>query len=343
MDAEFFEQMKPRFLSPQEEQKPSPDDPYPNVPSELKALHQWVLWKAEVRNGKQTKIPKQVSGENAKSDTPATWTDYTSGIMALRTGRFSGIGFVFTSEDVYIGIDLDNCIVDGKVQPWAKEIIDKLQPIAYMEVSPSGNGIKIWTRAKLPSKMKHKHYLNIKTGEAIEAYDTGRFFTVTGRGKYAIGDGQAACDWLVKKYLKKDKPAPAPAPVPMKDTLDTSDITQLIESSRQSHKFLALMRGDTTGYGSHSEADLGLVSLLCFWTQDARHLDAIFRQSGLYRSKWDEKHRARDGATYGEMTIEKAIAENRETYTRAKPKKQRKRRHTFYEARARRRRYGKQR
>ena len=342
MDADFWEQMNPRFLTPGPEQshKTTSDDPYPSVPSELKALRQWVMWKAEVRNGKPTKIPKQVTGGNAKTDTPGTWTDYSSVITASRTGKFDGIGFVFTAGDLYAGFDLDDCIIDGKAQPWAIEIIDKFKGSAYTEVSPSGKGIKIWTRAKLPPDAKNKVYLQGNTGAAIEAYDSVRYFTVTGCGKYAIGDGQDAVDWLVAKYLKKDTPTTTPARPPVKDTRNTSEIKRLIENSRQRAKFSALMQGnwEGQGYGSHSEADIGLISLLCFWTQDTRHLDAIFRQSGLYRPKWDEKHRG-DGATYGEMTIEKALSQSRETYTPRQPTRRRPR-DSFYKARAKRRRYG---
>lgn len=330
--------------------QPAPIDPFPAVPAELKKLCQWVMWKAEMRNGKSKKIPKQITGENAKSNDASTWTDYQSVIESLQKDhakayrlddrRFDGISFVFTPNDLYTGIDLDNCIVDGKLQPWVKEILDRLQGVAYIEVSPSGKGIKIWTRAKLPAKAKHKVYIDTATGEAIEAYDKSRFFTVTGRGKYAIADGQDAIDWIVAKYLKQDTPA-TPARPPINDTRDIADIKQLIDNSRQRGKYHALMQGnwEGQGYGSHSEADIGLISLLCFWTQDTRHLDAIFRQSGLYRPKWDEIHRG-DGATYGEMTIEAALSQSRETYTPPQPKTRRRRRDSFYEKRAKRRRYG---
>ena len=87
MDAEYFEQKKPRFLKPNEVEKPDANDPYPSVPSELKALPQWVMWKAEMRDGKQTKIPKQVSGENAKTNTPATWTDYQAVCRSTANGQ----------------------------------------------------------------------------------------------------------------------------------------------------------------------------------------------------------------------------------------------------------------
>ena len=145
-----------------------------------------------------------------------------------------------------------------------------------------------WTRAKLPSGAKHKVYINPNTDEAIEAYDTGRYFTVTGCGKFAIGDGQASVDWLVAKYLKKDAhPATSPARPPVKDTHDTSEIKQLIDNSRQRAKFNALMAGnwEGQGYGSHSEADDGTYLSLnrILDTRTRATLDAIYRQSELYR------------------------------------------------------------
>ena len=336
MDAEYFEQ--------NEVEKPDANDPYPRVPSELKALPQWVMWKEEVRNAKPTKIPKQVTGENAKTNTPATWTDYQAVCEALRTGRFDGIGFVFTAEDEYTGTDLDDCIIDGVVQPWAKEIIGKFQSSAYMEESPRKHGIKMWTRAKLPAEAKHKVYLQGNTGAAIEAYDRGRYFTVTGKGRYAIGDGQEAVNWLFEKYLKPE-PQPTPTPTPKTtppatptESRTEAEIIRLIEGSKQGAKFKAFMAGDFQGHGSHSEADLALIGVMTFWTRDALILDSIFRKSALYRPKWDEKHRA-DGATYGEMTIETALSEVKETYTQPQRKTRRRRRTSFYQTRAKRRRY----
>ena len=336
MDADFWEQMNPRFLTPPEEtQTPATDDPYPNVPAELKQRRQWLVWREEIRRDKTTKVPYQVNEKKAQSNNASTWTDYVT--VCKHQERFDGIGFVFTPGDLYTGIDLDDCIIDGKVQPWAEEIIGKFQSSAYIEVSPSRNGIKIWTRAKLLAEAKHKVYLQGNTGAAIEAYDRGRYFTVTGKGRYAIGDGQEAVNWLFEKYLKPEpQPTPTPKTTPPATPTESrteAEIIRLIENSRQRAKFEALMQGNwqTQDYGSHSEADCGLVSLLCFWTQDARHLDAIFRKSALYRQKWDEKHRA-DGATYGEMTIEHALHQRREAYTPPKRRQQRRPSGKFYQS-----------
>jgi putative DNA primase/helicase len=52
---------------------------------------------------------------------------------------------------------------------------------------------------------------------------------------------------------------------------------------------------------------------LAFWTgKDAERMDQLFRLSGLYRPKWDERHGAR---TYGEVTIANAIRTQQFTWT----------------------------
>jgi hypothetical protein len=66
-------------------------------------------------------------------------------------------------------------------------------------------------------------------------------------------------------------------------------------------KFLALWAGDTGAYsGDDSAADLALLSLLAFWTQDETQLDRLFRRSGLMRSKWER-------ADYRARTIARAL------------------------------------
>lgn len=354
MDPEFHEkrqQDSERTGKPiQQPPRANNADLHPAVPEALKTRPQWVVWRYEIRDGKPTKVPYQINGQSqthptrrssrvsfrmAKSNDPTTWTDYPS-VCRVRL-KWDGIGFVFAVSDPYCGIDLDDCLKDGKIKPWAQPIVEKLKTVSYGEVSPSGNGIKFWTRAKLPNAAKNKVYLTAAgvvcpqgrdTDGGIEAYDKTRFFTVTGNGKGDIHDGQAVIGWLAQEYLKVkvQNVEPATPPAFVKENRSVDEVIALIRKSKQAHKFNALMQGNTTGYGSQSEADIALCSVIAFWTQDEKVIDAIFRQSQLYRQKWNEKHRA-DGATYGEMTIEKGLSGKREIYT---PRSQRKTRHRHY-------------
>ena len=43
-------------------------------------------------------------------------------------------------------------------------------------------------------------------------------------------------------------------------------------------------------------------------------MDRLFRQSKLFREKWDKVHHA-DGATYGEETLDQAIVRTENVYT----------------------------
>ena len=308
------------------------NDPFPAVPAELKARRQWVVWRAETRNGKPTKIPYQTikrKGEylKAQSNQADTWIDYQT--VCDHRDNFSGIGFVFSGDDPYCGIDLDDCLdAQGELKDWAKPIVDRIKGVGYGERSPSGNGIKFWTRATLPPEAKHKAYI-VKDADAIEAYDRVRYFTVTGRGKGDIGDGQAVIDWLVQEYLSEPpRPTHTTERQPSAtENLNAGEVTARIRASKQAAKFEALMRGNTTGYGSQSEADLALCAVVAFWSQETTVIDAIFRTSGLMRAKWDKRHKG-DGSTYGQMTIKEALSGNRETHTppRRKPLSKSKRR-----------------
>ena len=85
---------------------------------------------------------------------------------------YPGIGFVFTADDPYYGIDLDGCRdpETGEIEKWAKKMIKALD--SYSEVSPSGSGVHIIGKGTLPPGGR-------KRG-SFECYDSGRFFTVTG-------------------------------------------------------------------------------------------------------------------------------------------------------------------
>lgn len=159
--------------------RPAPGVPFDErlIPDDLKELPQWVLWKYATRSGKPTKVPLQISGTLAESNNPATWCSFDEALAAHRHGGFAGVGFMFSPNDPYAGLDLDSCLnADGTLKPWAARLIGKFSD-TYMEVSPSGHGIKLWCRAKLPGAGRKRTF----TGGQIEVYDRGRFFTVTGR------------------------------------------------------------------------------------------------------------------------------------------------------------------
>ena len=84
----------------------------------------------------------------------------------------SGVGFVFTEDDPYAGIDIDKCrnSETGEIDQWARKIVDALD--SYTEISPSGTGLHIFVKATLPGPNNRKG--------PLEMYESGRYFTLTG-------------------------------------------------------------------------------------------------------------------------------------------------------------------
>ena len=273
-----------------------------SIPKELKALPNWVCWRYQDRTNRQTgeirrtKVPCQSNGRNAKPNDSRTWSSFDA---VSKADGFDGIGFMFDGQ--YFGVDLDHVIDEaGTLAPEAAEIVRRLN--SYTEYSPSGTGLHILCKGALPSERGRRKGF-------VEVYGKGRFFTVTGKpyGKPCpVREAQDAAQWILTQYFSE------------KSSAQDDALLERIRHSRQGADFEKLWQGDTSGYnGDWSAADLALCNMLAFWTgRDAERMDALFRQSGLMRPKWDEKHGAQ---TYGEMTIGKAIKDTRTCYGEKPP------------------------
>ena len=149
------------------------------VPDDLTERDQWVLWRYEEREGRRTKVPYQVGRRRASSTDPTTWNSFEAVINEWRRAQnwYTGPGFVFSASDPFCGIDLDDALDDrGNVRPWAQRIVERFSD-TYMEISPSGQGIKIWARGSVPANLG-----GVSVGDGqIEIYDRSRYFAVTGR------------------------------------------------------------------------------------------------------------------------------------------------------------------
>ncbi|MDP7201214.1 MAG: hypothetical protein QGI50_09710 [Dehalococcoidia bacterium] len=281
-----------------------------NIPRELKERPQWVCWKYEKPSVKKpseikwTKIPYQNNGRKASSTNPATWTTYERALAAAEQQGYSGIGFVLTKEDPFVGVDLDHCVdaETGQVEQWARAHVDELD--SYTEITPSNTGLRAFVKAELPPRGR-------KRGN-FECYQTARFLTVTGNHlpgtPLTVENRQAEMTRIHQQVFKKETPRPTSSTA----GLEGAALLDKARSAKHGDKFTRLWSGDTNGYPSHSEADLALCSYLAFWTDgDPVRIDTFYRRSGLYRDKWDEQHGAQ---TYGAMTISKALEGSTEHY-----------------------------
>ena len=150
-----------------------------NIPQELKAIDRWVVW-GDGNQRTLNKKPLMPDGRAASSTNPATWSSFGACCDALRgsPGRYNGLGFVFVGTDDYCGVDLDHCVdpLTREVALWAKWILDMF-PGAYVELSPSRTGLKLFCRGMPESTGKFPAPLD---GQ-VEVYSEGRYFTMTAR------------------------------------------------------------------------------------------------------------------------------------------------------------------
>lgn len=141
------------------------------IPAELKEYPHWLVWRREMRAGRETKVPYNArTGRPASVTDPRSWTTFERARAA--SPSWDGIGFVLTAQDPYCGLDLDDCRdpTTGAIAPWARQIIEEVK--SYTEISPSGRGVRVFVRATVPPGWRKRGL--------IEVYDRNRYLTVTG-------------------------------------------------------------------------------------------------------------------------------------------------------------------
>lgn len=297
---------------------------YQNIPVDMRSAPQWVAWRYVFRDGKDTKAPVSPhDGSFADTTSKATWGTFDEAITACQRYRtLAGIGFVFSADDMFCGVDLDNCVDENEeIKPWALELIEKLD--SYTEISPSRRGLKVFLKASKPGNRCRKANHD---GE-IEIYDRDRFFTVTGERlqKFPadVNHRQESLNTIYACVFGNDLTDVAPTSIAKTNTaknesaailLSDEEIIKLAcKKTRTGDKFQSLWDGKwNEHYNSASEADSSVVFTLAYYTKDAQQIDRIFRQSKLMRDKWDQLH---GSDTYGASTIAKALEKVTKQYT----------------------------
>lgn len=320
-----------------------------NFPKELAALPQWICWRLEPdpKSERPRKVPYDPkTGRKASSTNPQTWATLAEAEAARQKYLFTGVGFVFTEAGGIVGVDIDHCLsrtvrtdsarCSGAAEPFqgcphpsslasqdleadvalnevASAILAKYP--SYTEISPSGTGLHIFYRGAMPGKG------NKNSQSAVEMYAAARYFTMTGNRLEGtpedIADGAEALPWIHETYVAKKKAAKSKAKRAVRTvSLTDEQVLEKAASAQNGEDFTALWEGRwQEKFGSQSEADLALCCALAFWTgRNKEQMDRLFRQSKLFREKWDNVHHA-DGATYGEETLAQAIARTENVYT----------------------------
>ena len=289
----------------------------------LKNKRVWVCWKYVGKDGHLTKQPYSASGKptGTSSDHSAEWSTYDVATAALNQPEkgFDGIGFVMPKG--YFLLDMDH---KDTSDPLFQDVRSMFP--TYAETSPSGSGFHFYGRVdieRIPTvqndtgiKLDSKYYQK-NSPLGIELYIgglTNRFATFTSNSISAeiteITDCTAAVLSFLDKYMQRDnslvdKDTTERQFADQFITLSEDDIPDIIDALRQQkngERFTALFDSGTIPDGkSQSEADASLCAMIAFRAGPNPDLiDTIFRQSALYRDKWER-------ADYRKATISSGI------------------------------------
>ena len=290
------------------------------IPQELKTMASFCVWLKEKRNGTSTKVPyNPKTGQPAKPNTPSTFSDFATAMKVYAMGGWDGIGYRIAEG---IGaIDIDHCIrEDGSLNDVAASVLS-LYPDAYFERSPSGTGLRGFFKLSPDFAYdRTKFYINNRK-HGLEVYLPGvsnRFVTVTGDvyRPGAVGENSKALQDILDRFMLRKTPEINKAigtPVSYFTDEQVIEHASTTNNEETNEKFKDLFAGKwEERYNSQSDADMALVSILCFWCGCVEEqIDRIFRSSGLMRDKWD---RATGDSTYGAITIRNAVLDCEKIY-----------------------------
>jgi len=153
------------------------------IPDELVDRPQWCVWRLE-----HTKLAYQPHRPDslARSNAPSTFATFCEAVDvfadALDTPRqFTGIGYLFTDDDPFTGVNFDDCKVGDDI---ASDVLQAIKRMGgYAEISPSETGVKLWTCApvEIPEGRTGFQRAGLWGCSKVEVYRTRRWFAVTGR------------------------------------------------------------------------------------------------------------------------------------------------------------------
>lgn len=192
---------------------------FDNIPEPLKAIPHWIGWKVGgvKESGKYDKLPLDRQGNVVNALIPTSWMTFDEAHALIGQKKCCGIAFVLdgmpvaqnNASDIYlVGIDIDFCVTmndqgDFILTSEAENAWEKLG-CPYMEISPSGMGIRMFVYSR--------HLLRSGNNNHREIYCMSRFLTITGQGKGEIHDAtEAVCslhaEWFPEKHPKPALPA----------------------------------------------------------------------------------------------------------------------------------------
>ena len=307
----------------------------------LTAYHQFILWRAEWDAAKNKYQKKPISPHTGRTHNPldpAIWLSAADAIAYLPVmGESYGVGFVFTEDDPFWFLDIDQC-AKPDMSGWDDNSLTLVSalPGAAVEISHSGTGLHIMGSGSAPA-----HGCK-NTPLRLEFYDSKRFVALTGiqmSGDVGTDHTATLQNYLIPQFFPHSQGGTQEdwTTGSVAEYTGTEDDQKLIEFMLKSKKSVSsvfqgratiqdLWYADADALSKtyppqtdaapfdRSSADAALCQHLAFWTgKNCERIDRLFRQSALYREKWER-------TVYREDTVKNAVGRCTKVYSKPEKK-----------------------
>lgn len=311
--------------------------------TEMKALRQWVpvMYVPTSVPGKMDKVPVGTDRFPINHLLPLNQMPYQDAIAIASSGGTNyGVGFVFTKDDPFFFVDIDDAWDGNSWSPLSEMICAEFAGCAIL-ISSSGTGKHIYGKCNKTHIGDHR-CKNKELG--LELYTEGRFAAVS--EVHAVGSCSTEATPVVENFIMRYLPPVTEETAgdissystPRNDWSGPTDDSELLAMAMRSSSgrsllgrsasfadlwnrntdVLSTVYPDTYGGGreyDYSSADAALAQHLAFWTGcDAPRIERLMRMSSLYRSKWDY-HRN----YLSNITIRRACGKQKSVYQQQRP------------------------
>jgi len=146
-----------------------------SIPAELRHHCAWAVWRYEQDSANRwSKPPYQPNGDKAEASDDTTWSEFDDAYEAYKQNKspdgkrpYDGVSFAIDPRWGIVGVDLDH-VSEHRAE--VHRIVHEID--SYTEISPSGDGRRIFVKGSLPPGRRRRDW--------VEAYVRRRFLTVTG-------------------------------------------------------------------------------------------------------------------------------------------------------------------